>query len=410
MRAIAVLSPFLFVAMLEVSFRLVGAYEEDAWANPNVSFAEDAVFFPAWDEEIAMPKPQGALRIVALGGSTTFGFGVDEPFAPLVERQLSLQRPGQRIEVINGGAHAVGSHRVFEILKRAEQFDVDIALVYLGHNEFLEEIFFDPKGLGRRAEQIGGVARRLRVVRWLKGISGFTGETQTPTMQKHFFGNTHFPLIRSEDQYALRLDFFESTLTQMIKFAAAHDIQIIFIPAVPNLLSTPGDSIHGPGYHSQSKVWDDLFAQAAKRLNEALAQRRNGPVETQQWLEISARIDQLHVIDDQFAMTHYMLGQAWLAQGEWDRGVLALERANMLDKRGDRVNCEVMDRLLRVCTKHHVVALDLREAFYSHLGAEFQKQLSGEPLALFMDHCHPTPEGHQMIADAFVQSLAENDR
>jgi len=390
MRAVAVLSPFLFVALLELSFRLVGAYEEERWENPNVSFDEAAVLFPDWDKQIAMPKPDETQRLVALGGSTTFGFGVEQPFSLLVEQQLSAAWPERRIEVINGGSHAIGSHRVFEVLKRAAQFDVDIALVYLGHNEFLEEIFFDPKGLASRAEKVGAFARRLRVVAWLKGLSGLGGESRKPRMQRHFFGNTHFPLIRSEEQYALRLQFLESTLTQMIAFAAAHEIRIIFIPAVPNLLSAPGDSVHGPGYEARSGTWDKLFA------------------ESQAGSETIAVFEQLHAIDDQFAMSHFLLGQAYLAQGQSKDGLQALQKANQLDKRGDRANADVMDCIVRVCAEHNVSVVDMRKTFYGLLPAEFQRERSGQPLELFLDHCHPTQKGHQLIADAFVGELMSN--
>jgi lysophospholipase L1-like esterase len=393
-RAIAVLSPFLILAMLELSFRMIGAYEGDEWADPNVSFDEGALVFPAWDRQLAMPRPEGTMRLVTLGGSSTLGVGVKEPFALLLEQQMSAMLPDQRVEVINGGAHAIGSHRVFKVLKRAAEFDVDVALVYLGHNEFLEEIFFDPEGLVGRAERIGKFARRLRVVNWLKGLSGLTGETKKPRAQRHFFGNMHFPLIRSEAQYALRLQFLESTLKQMIAFAAAHEVQIIFIPAVPNLLSAPGDSIHGPAYEARSEAWDELFARA----------------ESQPDSELFAIFDQLHAIDSEFAMLHYMLGQARLTGGDVDRGLQALQKANLLDRRGDRANADVMDCILRVCAEHNVSAVDLREAFFAEIPAENQRQLRGESLELFLDHCHPTQKGHQMIADAFVNALVAEDR
>lgn len=60
--------------------------------------------------DYASAKPEGVLRVLCLGDSFTFGFGVDDEltYPELLRRELSRRYPGQRFEVINAGIPLFG--------------------------------------------------------------------------------------------------------------------------------------------------------------------------------------------------------------------------------------------------------------------------------------------------------------
>jgi lysophospholipase L1-like esterase len=55
-----------------------------------------------------MPKPAGTVRVLAIGDSTTFGWGVndDGTYVAQLDRDLEEAFPGRRISVVNGGVGA----------------------------------------------------------------------------------------------------------------------------------------------------------------------------------------------------------------------------------------------------------------------------------------------------------------
>ncbi len=69
------------------------------------------------DREFAVPKPAGVFRILAVGDSTTLGYGVaiEDTYAKRLERMLNEKKPG-RYEVVNAGVSGYNTHDVFEYL------------------------------------------------------------------------------------------------------------------------------------------------------------------------------------------------------------------------------------------------------------------------------------------------------
>jgi lysophospholipase L1-like esterase len=71
------------------------------FSSPNVRTNSFGLRSP----EVAVPKPEGTFRILILGDSFTFGFGVadDKVFARRLEAQLRSRNPNASIEVVNAG-------------------------------------------------------------------------------------------------------------------------------------------------------------------------------------------------------------------------------------------------------------------------------------------------------------------
>jgi lysophospholipase L1-like esterase len=82
--------------------------------------------------EIALPKPHGRLRIVAVGDSVTFGFGVNdtETFCWQTEQTLRARMPGVDLDVVNLAVPGYDTRQEVGLLKRnVARMQPDLVLV-----------------------------------------------------------------------------------------------------------------------------------------------------------------------------------------------------------------------------------------------------------------------------------------
>lgn len=107
--------------------------------------------------DIARAKAQGTLRILCLGGSTTFGSGCssdDLTYPAQLQKELARRHPDRRIEVLNGGVPGYLTTDSFHNLGRLEFLEPDIVLVYHAANDIAwgkrsGEYYFDPVNVPR---------------------------------------------------------------------------------------------------------------------------------------------------------------------------------------------------------------------------------------------------------------------
>lgn len=81
---------------------------------------------------VSVPKPAGTKRILAIGDSITFGWGVDmaDSWPKLLEKKL--RENGMAVEIINAGVPGVGLTRSRYVCRAyAEQFDIDAIIIGL---------------------------------------------------------------------------------------------------------------------------------------------------------------------------------------------------------------------------------------------------------------------------------------
>ena len=95
--------------------------------------------------EFSMDKPNDVYRIIAVGGSTTFGEGVGEQFTwpALLQKSLNDLETSKRIEVINGATAGIKNIQKYQLIKGDySDFDPDLFILYEGANDiscFLSE-------------------------------------------------------------------------------------------------------------------------------------------------------------------------------------------------------------------------------------------------------------------------------
>lgn len=87
-----------------------------------------------------VPKKQaGEVRVVMLGGSTVFGYGVrsDESIPALLERQLNQSHPARKWTVVNLGYNTEGAYAFLPNLEHFAYLDYDLVILYEGYNDLL---------------------------------------------------------------------------------------------------------------------------------------------------------------------------------------------------------------------------------------------------------------------------------
>lgn len=109
-----------------------------------------------------LPKPSGQIRVLCLGGSTTFGHGVtaSEAWPALLETELRGR--GLPTAVYNAGCPGYGSrHQITRYERRLRRFDSDLVVIYSGWNGtgiLTDPDGFLPDGIPREGD---GLLRRL---------------------------------------------------------------------------------------------------------------------------------------------------------------------------------------------------------------------------------------------------------
>jgi lysophospholipase L1-like esterase len=91
------------------------------------------------DRELAVPKPAGTVRILGVGDSVTFGYGVrlEETYLKVVEDRLNAgARGGVRYEVVNAGVEERGLDGYYQTLRAlAPVLEPDLVLVGIVLND-----------------------------------------------------------------------------------------------------------------------------------------------------------------------------------------------------------------------------------------------------------------------------------
>ena len=130
---------FAFGTMvLAVSGTLIVLLAADLYVH---SRAERSAGMNRWGYRgpVAPRKQPGEVRMVMLGGSTTFGYGVrwDESIPALLEARLRALEGGAKFRTINLGFNNEGAYASVPTLEDYGWLDYDIVALYHGYNDSL---------------------------------------------------------------------------------------------------------------------------------------------------------------------------------------------------------------------------------------------------------------------------------
>jgi lysophospholipase L1-like esterase len=205
--------------------------------------------------EVSVDKPDGTVRIVLLGGSTTHGWGVtdSETIDHYMRKLLAERYPGRVFEVINMGFDGYDSYQLFERLRSdGLRLDPDFVIVNTGINDV------------RNARFAGLQDRDPRTILWLPEVlRSLDEQSRGPsfwTKVKHHLYVARLPGAARKQlgagpdtlttPYPDALDYFERNLLRILDLT--HNTRIITLFSVaPSSLRTK----YAPDDRSDISYW-----------------------------------------------------------------------------------------------------------------------------------------------------------
>lgn len=353
---------------------------------------------------LEVPKPPDVLRVLALGGSTTYGLyvGAGDAFPAVLGRALAGRAPDRRVEVVNLGCPGFASDRVAALLRSTLRLEPDLLVVLSGHNEMLGG------EIGPAAELGPALRLRARLLRhsslfawWNHGLAGTLRAAETEEVREEVAALEagHIPTYVPEEVPETRrvppseafrarsAERYARNLRAMVEAADAAGVPLLVALPAANLRATPG---------FPAPVED---ASARRRLDEALRAAR-ARLESGQAESALASLDAALALAPEHAGAWSLRGDALLALGRGDEALVAYRTAVAHDGRTHRVTGRAIAAALEALEGSDAAVVDLRPVFHARLDRAAVD-------VLFVDHVHPTAAGHVEIARALLPAAQE---
>jgi len=418
-RIIAFLLPFAGLFAAELVLRLVGyGYPTDFFLREQLSgapmlrenekfgwrfFARNLARHPI-PCVLSPHKAPETYRIFVFGESAALGH--PEPaysFSRILAVLLQAKYPNTRFEIINTAMTAINSHVIRMIAKDCARCEGDLWIVYMGHNEVI-----GPFGAGsifgadtphRTFIQASLALQSTRLGQWLRNsMDRFGSKKSNPD---HWAGLEMLARARvASDDPRLQTVYrhFQQNLTDILDIAEGAHVQTLLCSPASNLRDCgPFASMHARGLStSELAQWQQL-------QNAGSNAWANG-----NWGEAGEAFQKALELDDQFAETHYRLGQCLQKLNESDKAlncfVLARDRDALRLRADSRINRIILQTADKRANRG-VRSLDAEKLFV----VKEAHAVTGEEF--FYEHVHMTFAGNyhlaRLMSEQVVQMLPE---
>ena len=415
--AVMLLLPLLFFGLLEIGLR-VGGYGADyplfveAPGAPgrlmpsrevaNRYFARNASVPTPNPDYFLETKPEGTLRIVAQGGSSTAGFPYyrGAAFPQVLGERIRQAYPDQEVEVVNTSMAAVNSYTLLDLADEIVEAEPDVVVIYAGHNEFYGALgAASTESLGRSPGLVRTYLRlrafrTVQLVRQLAGqIAGAfaparpAGRPPSGTLMARMIGEQSVPM--NGEIYEAGRQQFASNLDHLLATYRDAGIPVY----ISTLASNERDQ--RPFITEISSGADSTALYAA--IEEGLAELQAGDSTA-----AVASLEHAVTLDSAAADAQYALGQAYLASGQMDAARAAFIRARDLDALRFRAPTEFNAIIRETAARHGATVVEGEEAF---------REVSENGMIgfeLMLEHLHPNLNGYSVLADAFYDEIIDD--
>ena len=385
-KIVLLLLPILFLIILELTLRFFeydgnldllitapGKVSNYMMCNRNVGrrffYTLQGVLPGVPKDLILKKKPKNGYRIFVLGGSTAAGFpyGNNVMFSRILNHRIADAFPDRRIEVMNTAMVAVNSYALLDYMDEILAQEPDAILIYAGHNEFYGAMgVASMESLGKYRWMVNTFLKLARfrtflLVRDLVGqIHRWIGNTvndnkatlHTETLMERIVANQ--TISYGSRIYELGKLQFEENLRAIYEKAKDHGVPVL----VSELVSNIRDQV-------------PFVSQATDSLPSAL--------------EV------------------YHHAQSLEARRKFVDAEHEYERAKDLDELRFRAPEEFNKIIHRVAAEFSSPVVPMK----SYFEKASPNGLVGD--SLMTDHLHPNISGYFLMADAFFNTMHDNN-
>ncbi len=403
------LSPFAF---FEGALWLSGWSPAEEEFNPVVEFINPQPLFEAdvesghyrtrqdrlgyfRPEQFAIEKPASEFRIFWLGGSTVQGrpYAIETSCTTWLELALNETDPSRDWNVVNCGGVSYASYRLVPILEEVLEYQPDLILIYSGHNEFLEDRTYGAiKPIREFAGGAEGLVSSLKTVQLVRELVEddnpppaaplrFSGEVDAMLDYQQGLQNYH----RDDNWRAGVQAHFRFNVERMIELCQQRELPVILFNPTRNLKDCPPfKSLDSPELtESQKQGVQELFSGDDDPDTRLI------------------RLKQAVQLNPRHAGLNYALAHELLLQLDHEGAATSFRLACDEDICPLRILSSMQQQLVQIAEATSTPLIDIDQLFC-------ERSPTGVPgEQLFLDHVHPTIEGHQMIALKTLEQMQE---
>jgi hypothetical protein len=343
-------------------------------------------------------------RVFVVGESAAYGVNVEanQTFAALLDERWKAK--GTR--VINAGQVGADPWQVMDAGAQILVSYVPSALiVFTGNNPW---VTWAPPQQERWSWGVVSTLRVLAVSRALAGLeflllretfkhykpkegsfrdryelTGSSYALSHPLLPSPQFGPKDWPPLK-----ALYLQRFETSLTELLRQARSRGVRVVLV-TMPTF-----DKLSPAFLHAQFEAYDPAHAPEVT----ALVEQAGALVNKGDFAQALPFTEKALALDAEPPLLHYLHAQCLEHLGRLDDAEAAYHqsREHMIGHLGSRLS--VNEVIRKVAAQQDVTLVDAEKLFEEHTHAAGKHFNEG----LFVDDCHPSAEGHRIIAEALA--------
>ena len=415
----------VFLCLFEGILFLVGIEPSLRNEDPFVGFSSNVPLFVSTDEEMVtaanrlsffnpqrfpQKKSPDSYRIFCLGGSTTYGRPYDDKtaFSGWLRELLQKIDSSREWEIINAGGISYASYRVAHLMEELIHYQPDLFIIYTGHNEFLEERTYSKiKQLPEPIREAIAFTARTRVWTAVDSALKYLGLNREQNEKNKNMLATQVDAIlersagldlytRDDPLVENILQHFELSLNLMVDLAHSVKAKVIFVLPASNLKDcSPFKSQHTENLSNANQLLTEQMLE-----NALVEMKQNNFRESLNILASAVTLNPRH------AALQYYRGKALLNLGHYNKAEAALVRARDEDVCPLRAMTKIIEVVSKVAEKEQVGMVDFVDLLSKHTKHLQGHHIPGEEF--FLDHVHPTIQGHKILAIALVKKMIED--
>jgi len=357
-------------------------------------------------QEFPLDKPDDALRIFVLGGSSAYGFpwGAGQAFPAALEKALSVSMPGREVQAINAAGMSYGSLRLRILTHELLEHAPDRLVVYGGHNEFVERDLHERLDTGDPLP--GGLKlllHRRRLYSALHRLISPGAETGSDSGSQDNEGNAASLIgldadreystdVAEADRESVRARF-EENLRAIVASASDAGVPV-------TLCTVPSNE---RGWRPNQTTWPGEMSatdRTAAQRGVALAREANDSGAPEAALRALGDVETLTAAA---AGAAFEKGRALLALDRETEAARAFTAARDLDGQPGRATSAINDTIREVARSTPATLVDIDRTFR-------ETATDGIPgFDLFEDYVHPKPAAHLLIARELWRSVVDGE-